>query len=197
MTYLLAFFVLLFVGGAAPAQNNSPEGWVQGKFAPGGSIRFHLSSGGYTISGTDSSAIVITYRYKNSARLKQVKAWIKAGDSGADVWVQNTPHDNFEATIEVPHRSNLWVRLSAGEVKIEGIEGDKDVESHAGEIDIEIPHPDEYGHRDASVLAGSLEASAFDVSKGGLWRSFEQTGPGKYHLHAHVTAGEINFRGTQ
>jgi hypothetical protein len=62
---------------------------------------------------------------------------------------------------------------------------------------VKIPHPDEYGRREASVRAGSIEASAFDVSKGGLFRSFEQHGNGKYRLHAHVTTGEIDLRGSQ
>jgi hypothetical protein len=34
-----------------------------------------------------------------------------------------------------------------------------------------------YDPRDASVMTGSIEASAFDVHKGGLFRSFEQQGP--------------------
>jgi hypothetical protein len=45
-------------------------------------------------------------------------------------------------------------------------------------------------------MTGSIEASAFDVSKDGLFRSFEQHGPGKYRLHAHVLAGEIELRGS-
>ena len=85
--------------------------------------------------------------------------------------------------------------MFAGEVVIEGVEGDKDVEVDAGRIEIKIPYPEEYGKRDASVRAGSIEASAFDVSKGGLFRSFEQKGPGKYRLHAHVATGEIDFPG--
>lgn len=184
---------LLLTVVAAPAQHSSPARVGQA-FASGGTIRMHLSSGGYTISGTNSSVIAVEYR-GTSKRMQGVRTKVTVQKSAADVWVQNTPHNNFQATIEVPRRSNLWVRLSAGQVEIEGVEGDKDVETRAGEIDIQIPHPDDYGHRDASVLAGSLEASAFDVSKGGLWRSFEQTGPGKYHIHAHVAAGEINFRG--
>ena len=78
---------------------------------------------------------------------------------------------------------------------IEGVEGDKDVEVSAGRIEIKIPHPEEYGRRDASVHAGSIEASAFNVSKGGLFRSFTQKGAGKYRLHAHVATGEIDLPG--
>ncbi len=43
--------------------------------------------------------------------------------------------------------------------------------------------------------AGSIEASAFNISKGGLFRSFTQKGAGKYRLHAHVATGEIDLPG--
>jgi hypothetical protein len=45
-------------------------------------------------------------------------------------------------------------------------------------------------------MAGGLDASAFDVAKGGLFRSFEHHGPGKYRLHAHVATGGIDLRGS-
>jgi hypothetical protein len=77
------------------------------------------------------------------------------------------------------------------------VEGDKDLEILAGQLEVEIPRPDEYGHRDASVTAGALDASAFNVAKGGLFRSFHDQGPGKYRLHAHVMTGEIDLHGTE
>jgi len=43
-------------------------------------------------------------------------------------------------------------------------------------------------------MAGSIESPAFGVSKGGLFRSFEQQGPGNYRLHATVMTGEIALR---
>ena len=57
--------------------------------------------------------------------------------------------------------SNLWAQLSAREVQIERVEGDKDVMNGAGDV----PYPDGDGPPDASVQGGRLDASAFDVSK--------------------------------
>jgi hypothetical protein len=125
-----------------------------------------------------------------------VKVSIKTTPSTAYVYVTNTPRGNFNADIEVPRRSNLWIRLTAGELIVGNVEGDKDLELNAGRLQVDIPRPQEYGHRDASVTTGSIEASAFDISKGGLFRSFSQQGPGKYRLHAYVIAGEIDLRGS-
>jgi hypothetical protein len=124
-----------------------------------------------------------------------VKVAIKASQNLADVYVTNTPNNNFTATIEVPRESNLWVRLTAGELNVGSVVGSKDLELRAGKLQVQIPRPQEYGHRDASVTTGSIEADAFEISTGGMFRSFHQQGPGKYRLHAHVMAGEIDLRG--
>lgn len=182
--------------GQHSAQHPTPYSTTQ-EFVSGGTIRFHLEAGGYRIAPGDSENIVVTCRADSEEQLKRVKVEIKRTGSSADVYVSETPHNNFEATIQVPRSSNLWVRLSAGEVVVEDVEGDKDVRVFAGTIQIDVPHPEQYGHRDASVMTGSIDASAFDVSKDGLFRSFEQHGPGKYRLHAHVITGEIELRGSK
>jgi hypothetical protein len=178
------------------AEDRRPEATVQKKFVSGGTIRLHLEAGGYTISPSDSESISVTYHANSESRLRQVKVDIEPSTSSAEVYVTNTPNNKFEATIEVPRHSNLWVRLTAGELDVEAVEGDKNLELRAGELQVEIPHPEEYGHRDASVTMGSLESTAFDVSTGGMFRSFEQQGPGKYRLHAHVLTGDIDLRGS-
>jgi len=187
---------LLLVTGLVHAQTRDPEASVQQKFVSGGTIRLHLEAGGYTISPTDSSDIVVTYRARSEDSLRRVKVGIKPSGSTAYIMVSDTPDNNFTAIIEVPRQSNLWARLSAGELVVESVEGDKDLELHAGHLQVDIPHPEQYGRCDASVLAGGLDASAFDVSKGGLFRSFEREGQGKYRLHAHVMTGEIDLRGS-
>jgi len=186
---------LLALQGPDTSAQDSGQHSVRQEFVSGGTIRLHLEAGGYTISPGDSENIVVTCRANSEEQLQRVKVEIKRAGSSADVYVSETPHNNFQATIEVPRSSNLWVRLSAGEVVVKDVEGDKNVQVLAGRIQIDVPHPEQYGHRDASVLTGSIEASAFDISKGGLFRSFDQHGPGKYRLHAHVITGEIDLRG--
>jgi hypothetical protein len=198
----LGFWVVLLVPGLLQAQQapdtsaqHSGLHSAQQEFISGGTIRLHLEAGGYTITPSDSKNIVVTCHANSEEQLKRVKVEIKRTGTSADIYVSETPHNNFQATIEVPRSSNLWARLSAGELVVEDVEGDKNVQVLAGRIQIDVPHPEVYGHRDASVTTGSIEASAFDVSKGGLFRSFEQRGPGKYRLHAHVITGEIDLRG--
>jgi hypothetical protein len=176
-------------------QAQGGDGTAKQEFVSGGKIRIHLEAGGYRVAPSDSDNIVVSCRANTDYELKEVKVEIRRSGSNAEVYLSNTPSNNFRAEIEVPRRSNLWIRLSAGEIVVEDVEGDKNVQAFAGRIQVDVPHPEQYGHRDASVTTGSIEAGVFDVSKGGLFRSFEQHGTGKYSLHAHVMTGEIEFRG--
>jgi hypothetical protein len=47
---------------------------------------------------------------------------------------------------------------------------------------------------EASVTSGGLKAPPFGENHGGLFRSFEKSGNGKYRLHAHVGAGDLTLR---
>lgn len=185
----------LVLASANLLAQQAPEASVQQKFAAGGTIRLHLQAGGYTITPTDSENIVVTCQHRSQEKLKAVRVAIKPVGTRADVYVLDTPNNNFTATIRVPRRSDLWVRLTAGELDVGSVEGNKDLEMNAGSLRVDVPRPQEYGPRDASVTTGSIESSAFEVSKGGLFRSFSQHGPGRYRLHAHVIAGEIVLRG--
>jgi hypothetical protein len=69
----------------------------------------------------------------------------------------------------------------------------KDVELSAGDLNIAVGNAADYSHVDASVMSGDLEAAPFK-SHGGLFRSFEKSGSGRYRLHTHVGAGDLTLR---
>ena len=165
---------------------------LEAKFVSGGRVRMSLCPGAIAVTGGDDNRLRVSYTTRNGE--KEVRVRIQVSGDQAEIRVRGCPHNNFELRIEVPKTSNLYARMFAGEMNIDGIRGDKDVEIHAGHLTMEIGRPEENGHVDASVLTGDLEASAFDVSKGGLFRSFDHRGPGKFRVHAHVGAGQLELR---
>jgi len=52
--------------------------------------------------------------------------------------------NNVRVRIEVPRKTSLRVEMSAGEVKVEEIEGDKDIDLYAGQITISSTCPWDY-----------------------------------------------------
>ena len=158
-------------------------------FVSGGKVVMKLESGDYDIGASADNRIHVRWNDASGARVK-----LTTNGNSADLRVENTPHDNFHATIEVPALTDLRIRLTAGDLRVSGIKGDKDIEAHAGDLNISVGSSSDWGDVDASVTAGDINASPFRASKGGLFRSLRWQGPGKYKLHAHLMAGDINLR---
>jgi hypothetical protein len=180
-----SLLVVLAVGTAAQAPATS----LERPFAAGGRVTMDLSAGEYEITGSPDNRVRLDWdaddRHDVDNRLTVQGTEARVSTDG--------PTNHFRVRIQVPARSNLYVRLTAGELTIKGIEGDKDVELHAGELDIDVLRPEDYGHVDAKIWAGEIRASAFRITKEGLFRSFDWNGTGKYRLHAHLKAGEMRL----
>jgi hypothetical protein len=189
---LLSVAVFLMVANPAIAQTQGSSTSLERAASPGGAVRLHLSAGGYTVRPSKDNRIHARWFTRYDEDLASVRVKIDVNDKEAVIRASG-PHNNFRVEIEIPARSRLYARLTAGELRIEGIEGSKDVESHAGEIDIDVGNPAWYRSVDASVYFGDLDAEAFRVSKGGIARSFTWQGGGDYRLHAHVGAGELRL----
>ena len=160
-------------------------------FVSGGKIEITLESGDYNIRASSDNRIHVRW---NEASAKGVRVKLTTNGKSAELRVENTPHDNFHAIIELPALADVRVRLTAGNLEMSGIKGDKDIELNAGNLNISVGSSNDWDAVDASVTAGDLHAPAFQAATGGLFRSFKWKGPGKYRLHVHLTAGDVNLR---
>ncbi len=188
-------FVFLSLGAALLSAQDAKieevgKSPVEAKFTPNGHLRFDLCSSGIELVGTDDAILRVSYHPERD----NVKVRIQVSGDRADIRLTGCPHNNFQARIEIPKSSAVYVRMMAGQLDVRDITGDKDVELTFGQLNLDTGQPDQYGHVDASVSSGQLEAAAFGVSKGGLFRSFDRNGPGKYRIHAHVGAGQLELR---
>jgi hypothetical protein len=103
-------------------------------------------------------------------------------------------HGNLQIRVEVPRKMNLGVQMPAGQVKVDEIVGDKDIELYAGQITISSAHEWDYRNVNASVGIGQVNAQAYGADKGGFFRVFrKENADGEYRLHAHVTTGQIDL----
>jgi len=149
-----------------------------------------LCSSGIEIVGTDDSAVRVSYHPERD----DVRVRLQISGDRADLRLSRCPHNNFQARIEIPKSSALYVRMFAGQLDVRDVTGDKDVELTFGQLNLDVGKTEQYARVDASVNSGQIDALAFSVNKGGLFRSFDQRGPGKYRLHAHVGAGQVDLR---
>ena len=94
----------------------------------------------------------------------------------------------------MPATADLIIHLTAGELVLDAITGNKDISSNAGDIRVAVGNPDDYASVDATLKAGDIQASAFGGSKSGLMPHFTWSGPGKHSLRADLGAGKLTLR---
>ncbi len=181
----------LIAGPALDAQQSSRQSSsLERDFAANGKISMDLSAGDYRITGTPENKIRMTWSVRDSDRLSDVDARADVKGSEARI-VTDGPMNNFHVEIQIPQKADLYIRLTAGELRLERVEGSKDIELHAGEMRIDVNRADDYHTVDASIWAGEIHADPFNVRKEGLFRSFDWKGKGPYKLHASLKAGEV------
>lgn len=157
-------------------------------------LRIQARSGDIDVVGTDSGKIRVTCETpKSPSRAADIEVEWKPGKV-SELRVNGGPMSDVRIRIEVPRRTHLWIRSPAGDLTVARITGNKDIEIHAGDLKIDVGNPEDYKSAEGSVRAGDIQARAFGVSKGGLFRSFKKDGPGQYRLHAHVGAGDLVLR---
>jgi hypothetical protein len=158
-------------------------------------LEIDLGSGNYQIVASASDSIAVVYD-DGSVDLQKVKVQIDSGHGQNHLKIAG-PKSNFHAVIEVPRRTDLRVRMSAGGLTIGDVEGNKDIEIVAGNLKLNSLRPQDYAEADFSVRIGDVYAPLFNTAKAGLLRSFKTAGPGKYRLHAHVGVGDMTLRTTR
>ena len=179
----------LLVPGTMFGQSGDCSKPFEAALAAGQSMEMELRSGEVRIEGTDRPFLRVTCEVRDQA--KDVRIVL----AGMKLRVERGPSNNVHYRIEIPKQTNLTVRVTAGDVAITGITGDKDIGLRAGTLLIEAGRPELYRRVHASVTTGDLNARAFGAQKGGLFRSFTKNdGPGKYDFRASVTAGELVIR---
>jgi hypothetical protein len=189
----MMLFVILCLGAVLAAAQDvkidrTGDTPVEAKFAPGGHIRMEICPGGIEVIGTDEPVLRVSPE-RGGARVR-----IETFGDHADIRMTECPNNNFRARIELPKSSALRVRMFAGQLDVRDVSGDKDIEMSFGQLNIDAGKSEDYARVDASVNSGAIDADPFDVHKGGLFRSFDRSGPGKYRLHAHLGAGQIELR---
>lgn len=189
------FVGLLFLGIAAAQTKVTEVGKpsFETDFPSGGQLRMQIRSADLKIIGGDENKIRVTYNGKKANDIREVKvSFTGTGETGA-LHISGGPRNDFQIEIHVPRDTGLYLRIPAGDISIRKVAGDKDVATHAGDMNIVVGSPQDYADVDLSAKVGDINAGPFAASKSGFFRHFHQQGTGKYHLRVHVGAGDITL----
>jgi hypothetical protein len=162
-------------------------------FASRGQVELRIRAAEIHIIGSDEGRIVVRVGGRQGLDSRDVEArFEKHGNSGV-LEITGGPRNDVTITVQVPRESSLVVRVFAGDVEVRDVVGDKDVELRFGALRIGVGDTNDYSMVKASVSSGEIDAKPFGESRGGLFRSLEKAGNGRYKLRAYVGAGRLTL----
>ena len=159
--------------------------------AVGTRLRLHLHEGDFRVVGSDAEKISIHVEGRSVEQAKKIKIQMTRSDGGLDLKLSHVPKNELQVTIEIPRSTNLYARMRGGDLSVEGVARDKDLELTGGDLTIPVGSPEDYAHLDLSVRLGDVSGKQFGDPKGWPGNSVRKDGNGKYRLHAHVMAGDL------
>ena len=182
---------MLLVSFSVAEENSWTAAETRRQSFEAGKLMLHLGAGdAKVIARSDLREIIVRSEVRDSDKVRDVKVRFESSANQTDVYVQGPNH--FRYTVEIPSRVDLFLRMTAGDLTVRGVEGSIDAELRAGDFTLELPHIEgDYGPVNLSVGVGDLNADAFHTSKGGMWRHFNLERQAKYRLHARTGAGDL------
>ena len=108
----------------------------------GGLVRLKLSSGEYTVRPGNGDRISVHWEPNEPANKKKLeemkKIKVHVETSGLITTIRTErPTQYARMVIEVPARTDLYIHIRAGDVKIEGIEGNTNIHVTAGDLKLD------------------------------------------------------------
>jgi hypothetical protein len=166
-------------------------------FVSGGTLHVRLSVGDLRIFRGDSNKIRLHYTVKSRRESHVKNARVDFEVRGSDATIEfHAPGSNtqFDVELEVPQTTNLDVHEKVGDLRVEDIEGDKDLTLKVGDIRVDAAHS---GYRlvHASTGIGDVNGQGYGETSGWLGKTLKYHGDGKYELRAHVSVGDITLKG--
>jgi hypothetical protein len=158
-------------------------------FAPGRKVRIEIHSGDVKIvRGSDLDHIVVRLAGPDSVSFGH------RGNDDVSIRIPEAAH--LRAVIELPSPSALTVRMLGGQLTVEGIDANQDLDNSVGDITVTGPEKgylQMYRNIQASVGVGGVDGLGFEKFGGWFGLTRQVGGQGPYSLRAHVNVGHIHF----
>ncbi|HEX8814728.1 MAG TPA: hypothetical protein VF753_04430 [Terriglobales bacterium] len=191
----LAVLLLLLVPFCRANNQYSETREVAWDFSAGGRIELHLRYGDLKVLPSQGNHISIRYKMQSDHAdfISKVSTRFEISPSSALLRIDAPRNGSVDVELEVPERSNLLLRVTAGDAVVGPIEGDKNIETYAGDIRIDLPEHFSAGAIDVKTHAGEVTAP-WGKPNGWIGGSLRYDGGGKYNVHAHTFAGDIELK---
>ena len=172
-------------------------------FVAGGMLHVHMSVGDVHVRRGADNKIHLRYtvksRHEGSIKEARADLDVRGNDARLEFHAPSGGNTQFDVELEVPASTNLDVHQKVGDLTVEDVEGDKDLELGVGDIRVSSEHPSSENARyrliHASAGIGDVNGADYGETSGWLGKTLKYRGEGKYELRAHVGVGDINLEG--
>ena len=173
---------------------------------PGGTLRIQLLVGDlHIVKGSDQQNVHLSYtvRTNRESNLRDSQATFQKQSDGATIEFHSSYRGNtsIDVELEVPDPTALEVHLKVGDLRIEGIHGNKYLVVKVGDIEVSRAGPDyRFVQADAGIGDVNLRPDGWQSTlsnyreSGWLGRKLSYNSDGKYDLRAQVSVGDIEIR---
>jgi len=165
-------------------------------FVSGGYLHVRMTVGDLHIKHSDSTKIRLQYTVKSRRERNVKEARVDFDIHGNDANIEfHSPmggNTDLDVELEVPGNTNLEVHQKVGDLTIDDIVGDKDLNLGVGDLRIATGHA---GYRmvNATTGVGDVNSDGYGETSGWIGKTLKYRGDGKYQLRAHVGVGDIKF----
>jgi hypothetical protein len=168
------------------------------EFVSGGYVHVRFSVGDIHVRRGDSAKIKLQYTVKSRRESNVKDAHVDFDVKGNDASIEfHAPSSNteFDVELEVPANTNIDVHEKVGDMTIDNIEGNKDLDLGVGDIRVVAPAQSMYKLVSASTGIGDVDSDGYGETNGWLGKTLKYRGDGKYELRARVGVGDIRLEG--
>jgi hypothetical protein len=168
------------------------------EFVSSGYVHIRLSVGDLHIKRGNSAKIRLEYTVKSrrESQLKQARLDfnIRGNDATVEFHAPTGSNTQFDAELEVPANTHLDIHQKVGDLTVDSVEGDKDLNLGVGDIRVSTGRS---GYRlvNASTGIGDVDSDGYGETRGWLGKTLKYHGEGKFELRAHVGVGDIKLEG--
>ena len=168
------------------------------EFVSSGYVHIRLSVGDLHIKRGDSAKIRLEYTVKSrrESQLKQARLDfnIRGNDATVEFHAPTGSNTQFDVELEVPANTHLDIHQKVGDLTVDSVEGDKDLNLGVGDIRVSTGRS---GYRlvNASTGIGDVDSDGYGETRGWLGKTLKYHGEGKFELRAHVGVGDIKLEG--
>src|SRR5258708_3937713 len=165
-------------------------------FVAGGMLHVHLGVGDVHVRRGSDNKIHLRYTVKShhESNLKEAGADVDVRGNDARLEFHAPPGGNtaFDVDLEVPASTNLDAHQKVGDLAVEDVEGDKDLDLGVGDIRLSGDHA-RYRLVHASAGIGDVNGADYGETSGWLGKTLKYRGEGKYELRARAGVGDIRL----